>query len=835
MSKDIALGILIGGAVSSTLGAAVGKTTGLISGLKAKAEDARGLQALIGRTQQLQREYSETFKSGGKGVDSLRRQIDQHNAALKKAGIDVGALDRSYAKLGRTVKGIQWQTAGIGNMQEGAKLGRTAVTGLGMAAMPTKASGDYQSEIRDIAIKGGIAGQGEEQELDRLVRAAAARQKVNQSELARSVNGLVTQGMDWKEATGYGDLLGELTVGQKMDAGDAAQLIYAFKENGVKQSEMRKVMGEIAVAGDLGAFESDKMAKFLPELMATVGGMGMKGQEAARYLAASLQAQIKLTGNADSAANNLKNLLSKIISPESNKKFADAGIDLQGSMEQTMRAHGDGPIAAFIRLAEHLATKGDKTRAKKIEALKAKVKNSQGDKKAEEEALSAYMQAAGLGEVISDMQARSAALAQIKYADQIQSDLDKIKATDGGAKLAKDKSARDQTSNRKWEMAASEFSGAMISLGDAIRPVTDAAADLAAGALHLGSSLMQDKPWLGLAAVAGGLGTLAWSGKKIVTGGTQWVAGKAMERFGLKLPTDKPGRGGLSIPGVDGKGPGSAAGAQRVFVTNWPGGGISGGDGPDAGGKGKPGARAGRAGRFGRLGSALGRAGGFLGRNAGGILAAGTAAYQVYDTYANARTGKEKGAGYGSAAGSLAGGLAGAKLGAIAGTLAGPIGMAIGGVLGGAIGTFAGSKLGSTVGEKIATAEHKAPAGGPRLGNAIGGRTVVAETIPVAGVRPVPAVVVPPKLVAPARAVPPVAPTTVAATAAGLPASRPASSGAPVSKTQQFVFKPVIQITVKGDVKDPAQVAASLAPYLKRIFDGWQQQAGRSAMFDPVG
>lgn len=98
-----------------------------------------------------------------------------------------------------------------------------------------------------------------------------------------------------------------------------------------------------------------------------------------------------------------------------------------------------------------------------------------------------------------------------------------------------------------------------------------------------------------------------------------------------------------------------------------------------------------------------------------------------------------------------------------------------------------------------------------------------------------PAVVVPPKLVAPARAVPPVAPTTVAATAAGLPASRPASSGAPVSKTQQFVFKPVIQITVKGDVKDPAQVAASLAPYLKRIFDGWQQQAGRSAMFDPVG
>lgn len=738
---------------------------------------------------------------------ALRSRLGSHIGQLRQAGVAVKKLDQEYVRLGHTARGLQLQDAGKTQMHSGAQLGRTAAMGLATAAIPTKISGDYQAEVRDIAIKAGVAGQGGEKELDAAIRMAAQRQRMAQSDLAVSINGLVSQGMDWREAVGYGDLLGKLTIGQKMEAGDAAQLIYALQQNGVNQGEMEKVMGEIAVAGDLGAFEADKMAKFMPELLATVGSMGMQGPDAVRYLAASLQAQIKLTGNADSAANNFKNLLSKIIAPDSNKKFADAGIDLQGSMESTMRAHGDGPVAAFMRLTENLATSGDATRAKKLADIKARIKNSSGDKKSEEEALSAYMQAAGLGEVLSDMQARSAALAQIKYGKQIQSDLKQIQQTDGVKKLDTDKSKRDETSNRKWDVVASEFSSAMVTIGDAIRPVTDWVAGVAAGTLKLGATVTSNHPGVALTALAAGVGVGMVALKRVVAGAGSWAVGKALEKAGSRLPglgqAGKGGPLGLMKSLIGGVGPD----VQKVFVTNQPGGGL---DLPGRG-KGAAGAGAGKLGRLARVGGAFKRGGRMLGKAGGAALAVGTAGYMAYDTYKNAKTSSDKGEGYGGAAGALGGGLAGAKMGAVIGTLIAPgIGTAIGGFLGGAIGALGGEKIGGLIGKAIAGTDTPKP-------------PVVKPPVPVTPVvipAPSPAPVMPPaKVIAMAQVI-------------AAPVVKPVPERPPA---QVFTFNPTIQVTVKGDVKNPQQIATEIAPYLKRIFDGWQQQVSRSAMYDPIG
>ena len=904
----------------------------------------------------------------------LRSRLDTHIGQLRQAGIAVDKLDREYVRLGRTSRGLALQEAGKTQMDSGMKLGRTAGLGLATTAIPTKIYGDYQAEIRDIAIKAGIAGQGGEKELDGAIRAAAKRQKMAQSDLAASVNGLVTQGMDWREAVGYSDLLGKLTIGQKMESGDAAQLIYSLKQNGVNQAEMEKVMGQIAVAGDLGAFESDKMAKFMPELLATMGSMGMQGPEAVRYIAASLQAQIKLTGNADSAATNFKNLLSKIISPDSNKKFADAGIDLQGSMEATMRTHGDGPVAAFMRLTENLATSGDATRAKKLADIKARIKNSSGDKKSEEEALSAYMQAAGLGEVLSDMQARSAALAQIKYGQQIKDDLIKIQNTDGIKKLDTDKTKRDEGSIRKWDVVASEFTAAMATIGEAILPVTDFAADTAAKVLGFGTTITANNPAIALTALAAGIGVGLVALKRVTAGAGTWLVGKSLEKLGLRLP-------GAGSEGGSAGGAGRAeAGVQQVFVTNWPGGPLGGSgrrpsvggaassasyETPQAEGPARTGKRAkiGRAfkaggrlvSRFGgsvmalgtlgasaygnykngehapesarpageqktvashppdglKIGATLGEMiapgvgasiGGFLdnavgvlrdgqgeqGTDAGGVqevfvtnlpagggldlsgegadlsgggrersgggrgagrvspalgslpavervgklakigrafkvggkvlgkvggaaLAVGTAGYMAYDTYKNAKTSSDKGEGYGGAAGALGGGLAGAKMGAVIGTLIAPgIGTAIGGFLGGAIGALGGEKIGGLIGKAITGTDAPKPA-------------IVKPPVPVAPV------VIP--ATQPAPVLPPAKVIAMAQVIAA-PVVKPVPERVPA---QVFTFNPTIQVTVKGDVKNPQQIATEIAPYLKRIFDGWQQQVSRSAMYDPIG
>lgn len=119
------------------------------------------------------------------------------------------------------------------------------------------------------------------------------------------------------------------------------------------------------------------------------------------------------------------------------------------------------------------------------------------------------------------------------------------------------------------------------------------------------------------------------------------------------------------------------------------------------------------AGRGGK-GKMLGKAAGFLGRNAGKIGAIGGVAMGAYDAYtgwndaedaqkrgeitkeeANVKKGGAVGKGVGGAGGAWAGAAAGAALGSVVPV----VGTAIGGLIGGALGYWGGSKAGEAVGE----------------------------------------------------------------------------------------------------------------------------------------
>ena len=50
--------------------------------------------------------------------------------------------------------------------------------------------------------------------------------------------------------------------------------------------------------------------------------------------------------------------------------------------------------------------------------------------------------------------------------------------------------------------------------------------------------------------------------------------------------------------------------------------------------------------------------------------------------------------------------------------------------------------------------------------------------------------------------------------------------------TNHAQFSPNLSITVKGDVKDPAQLAREIMPHLKGLFGQWQSQQQRAALHD---
>ncbi|MFP3614886.1 phage tail protein, partial [Paraburkholderia sp. SIMBA_050] len=94
MASDIALGIVIGGAVSATFGRAITETSSRIVSLRKTANETRLWQRTIGETVKLQDEFRRLHAAGDRAADGIRRRIESNLRTLRENGIEVDRLDR---------------------------------------------------------------------------------------------------------------------------------------------------------------------------------------------------------------------------------------------------------------------------------------------------------------------------------------------------------------------------------------------------------------------------------------------------------------------------------------------------------------------------------------------------------------------------------------------------------------------------------------------------------------------------------------------------------------------------------------------------------------------
>jgi TP901 family phage tail tape measure protein len=559
MANKLALGLVIGGAVSSTVGTAFKDVQGRIKQLEAQGTKARVLQRTIGDTIRLREEWKKANDSGAAGASTLLRKLESNLSTLKKQGVEVRNLAKAYQTMEQVARKADLKATGYSQIKEGKEgltgtLGRAAAA-TALIAIPTKVSANYQTQIRQMALWAHTAGTDAEQQMADKISEVAAKKGMGQQALARAVGGLIEKGIDWEESVDYAPLIADLVDGQGMEAETIATLFSAFKEAGVKKEDMGAMLGQVAAAGDIGAFGPKDMAKYMPALLGTIKRLGMEGPEAVRFLGASLQSQFSQTQDAAAAATNMNNLLNAVISSTSQERFAKQGYDLAGSiLAATKSGKASNPVEAFIMLSEQLIQKQDPATAKKVAALKAKIKASKDGSAEEEQAMVALIQAAGLANIVSDQSASDGLLAQIKYGNTIKDNMNTIKETDGKAKIEADAAKARETSNSKWSAATSSMEATMTSLGDALRPLTDLAAD-------------------GLTKVGNSMAGLANEFPKIVSGTT--VAIGAIGAAVAAFQTFKIGKGLLNLArgGLGGK----SVGVQKVFVTNADSGGGEGG------------------------------------------------------------------------------------------------------------------------------------------------------------------------------------------------------------------------------------------------------------------
>ncbi|VVQ11615.1 phage tail tape measure protein [Pseudomonas fluorescens] len=775
MANKLSLGLVIGGAVDSSLGAAFKNVSGEMKKLEAQTTRAKGLQKVIGETMRLRDEWKKAHDSGAANADALLRKLETNTNSLRKQGVEVGRLRQEYLALGKVVRSAEFKAKGMGQIEEGRESLRsgfgTAVAGTTLAAVPTKVSADFQAIIRDIAIKSGTANTQQEMDTARDIVQTSKDTGMANTQVADLVNQLVGGGMELAEALKYAPVAAKFAVGQGASGTDTAKMILAMQNNAkiTDPKKMEQALASVALLGQQGSFEAADMAKWFPELLAQMANSGITGQDAVTQLGAMLQVQVKSAGSADEAANNLKNWIAKIGSGETVKGYADAGIDYQGSMNAAI-GKGLSTFEASFELARRYVEKTDPKKATQLSQGLTQISQETDPAKAQAmaDALAATLRT---GDLFADMQVKTALMAYTQN-KKFYAELKKGASDPDGPRkdiLDKNLSERREASSQRWAETGQALNDSLRAIGDALRPATDALAT-GIGATARGLTALSEetpKVVLGLAALSAGalLAGKAWAALKIGRGLVNIARGSVGDRSNI---------------------------VQRVFVTNANDGDDDGLD-HDSGRK-----RKGPASRPSR------------GMKVGGALAVVGAGVQMLDTYQNAITRDEKAEGYGEAAGGLAGGLAGAAAGAAIGSVIPLLGTAVGGMIGAWLGAMGGGDVGATMG--------KALFGGPAT-------PVVPKAplglFPMAAGQGVGAVV---------RSMDRAPATPV--TAAALMSSSAAKTAEWPKVDQQFTFAPAPVFQVQGDVKDPAQLVQELMPYLRRQFDDFAREARDRQLFD---
>jgi TP901 family phage tail tape measure protein len=567
MANKLALGLVIGGAVSSTVGAAFKDVTGRIKRLEAEGKKSRVLQSAIGDTIRLRDEWKKAHDSGSAGASKLLGRLNSNLDSLKKQGIEVGRLEKAYRSMGQAANKAELKAKGHQQLDAG-KAGTksavgAAVVGVGVLAVPTKVSADFGAIVRDIAIKAGIANKPQEQEMSRKIIDTSRDTGMARNDVADVVNQLVGAGMELSKALEYAPVAAKFVVGQGSNGVDTAKMINALGQNAkiTDAKQMQQALEAIAYQGQAGSFEAADMAKWFPELLANMGSLGITGMEAVTQLGAMLQVQMKSAGGADEAANNLKNWMSKIGSGDTVKAYAKAGIDYKGSM-QTGLQNGMSTLETSMALAQKYIQATDPKRAAAMAEATAKISKESDPEKAKA-MMASLEESLRTGDLFADMQVK-AALSAYMQNKALYSQL-KNDSRDATGILDKNLSERREASSQKWAEMAQSMDDAMRSVGDALRPVTDTVAETLTKVTKRITSLSDSAPGVvtGIAAVGGGL-----------------IALKGL------LSSFKIAKGLLNV--ARGSLGGKSGEVQKVFVTNAE-------DGNGGGNNGQPKGKAGKA------------------------------------------------------------------------------------------------------------------------------------------------------------------------------------------------------------------------------------------------
>lgn len=453
MAKELFVGVVIGGTLSGAFTAATAGAKTTLRQLGTVADELKNKHSRMSDV------MARAFAHPSRNVSTLRREYDRLGKTLDQVRIKQERLATRLAA-GNALKDARANT--WGKMKE---TGAAALAFVAPIGQSVRLAAGFQDQMRDIALTGEFSAV-EEAKLGATVRESALRWNQAQDEIGRGMSILVAGGIqEAKELERYAPVMSKAATATRASMDDLGSVMIALKDSlKIGASESEQAINMLAYAGKRGQFEIRDMAKWLPSLSPSFQALGVTGKEAVAEIGAALQIARKGAGSNDEAANNFRNFLNKITSPDTLKDFEKAGINLKGSM-MNLRAKGFTPVQAMLEvITQYMSAKGPAASAELQKTLAVK------DDAEREQALRRLSEAYKLGELFQDMQAMNF----IRPAIANMGEMKDIKQGSMGAAdkdlLGADFKKRTETANEQFKAFKIGLMEIGLTIGDALLP-----------------------------------------------------------------------------------------------------------------------------------------------------------------------------------------------------------------------------------------------------------------------------------------------------------------------------------------------------------------------------
>lgn len=448
MANQFSVSVVIGGLIGSTFRSAVSGTRRALDSLgdtsRRLQERQNALTRATERYGQLGSSRMQRLNSDLLRVGRTMEQIERQQRRLSAASATADALKANRMAL-------------YGQGAETYAIGRTLGAPV-MASVRQYAS--FESQLRDISVTGDL-DEKQEQAIGTAIRRAALQVNQLQEALIGGVGQLVADGMNPEQASKFAGLLGKAATAEKADMTDLAKMTFAFSDalKITDPKELEEAFGIAATGAKLGSFELKDMAKALPGMAKAFAARGITGKEAIMQIVSSLEVG-KGSGSAEEAVTNMNNWLGAMGRGDTIKKYADAGVDYQGSM-QNFVSQGFSQYEASLMIANRFIDGKGKAFLEQWKAA-----GSRGDQDGQQKLMESF----GLAEVFTDIQTVNHLLSMRQGWDKYLSNKREMSSPEAQTTLDKDAAKQNDTLEGRWRRTQTGFNEAAISIGESLRP-----------------------------------------------------------------------------------------------------------------------------------------------------------------------------------------------------------------------------------------------------------------------------------------------------------------------------------------------------------------------------